>query len=211
MRLSVGPSPAAKGIISFAAVLLFVAGFCFAGLAFGIGGFFDNFSELTGEPASPGEVAPDLPAGEGFTAFGWVAKAMGLCGIPFVIGAVYLLLHSWRFQMRLDGDVLSKRGAFLTRRTDMTTAEVKMAGFNYSQRISHDHRAVYRVAALAVTDPATRRTIKVPLRGQGLDLLPPQQLRVLADVLDRNRSSDPQRARGIAARLRELASDPIAY
>ncbi|HZM81993.1 MAG TPA: hypothetical protein VFC19_40250 [Candidatus Limnocylindrales bacterium] len=214
MRLSVGPSTAAKGVTSFAAVLMFAAGLCFAGLAFGMGSFFDSWSIFAQDPFAGDPTAPaalDSPVDDTFSAFGWVAKALGLCGIPFALAAVYLLLHVWRFQIRLDGAILSRRGALLTRRTDVTTAGVNMAGFNYSQRVGHDHRAIYRVAALAVTDQRTGKTIKVPLRGQGLDLLPPYQLRGLADVLDRNRSADSQRARGIAAQLRELAADPIAF
>jgi hypothetical protein len=213
MRLSVGPSPAAKGVAAFIAVILFVIGFCLAGLAFGMGSWFDSWSSFVEDPFAGDPLAPtmDTPVDEGFSAMGWVAKAMGLCGVPFALGAVYLLLHTWRFQIRLDGTLLSKRGALLTRRADIATAEVNMAGFHYTQRVSHDRRAVYRVAAVAVTDPASGRTIKVPLRGQGLDLLPPNQLRALADALDCNMSADPQRARGIAAQLRELASDPVAY
>lgn len=213
MRLSVGPSPAAKGITSFAAVLLLAGGLCFAGLAFTMGDYFDSWGQFWADPFAGDPMAPsmDTPVDEGFTAFGWLTKAMSLCGVAFSLFAVYLLLHTWRFQMRVDGGTLSKRGVLLTRRTDLTTAEVNMAGFNYAQRMSNDHRIVYRVAALAVTDPANGKTIKVPLRGQGLDLLPSHQLRALADVLDRNLSSDPQRARTIAAHLRELAADPIMF
>ena len=206
MRLSVGPSPAAKGVTSFAAVFLLAVGFCFAGLAFGMGGVFDSFGEFAADPSGL-----ENPLDEGFAVAGWLATAMGLCGLPFVFFGVYLFLHTWRFQIRLDGTLLSKRGVLLTRRAELTTAEVNMAGFHYSQRISHDRRAVYRVAAVAVTDPAGGKTIKVPLRGQGLDLLPPHELRALADALDRNMSSDPQRDRGIAAHLRELASNPVAF
>ena len=210
MRLSVGPSSAARGVTSFVAVVLVSIGFCFAALAFGMGGVFtsvgDSIGELPGDP-SGGAGSVD----QGFVVAGWISMAMGLCGVPFVLLGIYLAIHTWRFEIRLDGMTLSKRGALTTRRIDVTHAGVNMAGFNYTQRVGHDHRAVYRVAALAVTDPRTLKTIKVPLRGQGLDLLPPFQLRALADVLDRNLSADSQRARGIAAQLRMLASDPIAF
>ena len=214
MRLSVGPSPAAKGFATVVAVILFMGGLCFAGLAFGMGSFFDSWGSFYEDPFAGDPVAPppvDTPIDEGFSFFSMVAKLMGLCGLPFSLAAVYLLLHLWRFEMRLDGTILTRRGALRTTRTDLATAEVSMGGVTYTQRVGTDRRAVYRIPALLVTDAATSRTVKVPLRGQGLDLLPPSQLRALADVLERNTSPDAERARGIGAHLRRLADDPVAY
>jgi hypothetical protein len=138
---------------------------------------------------------------------------MGLCGLPFVSVGLYLLVYAWRSASWLDGSVVSKRGAFLTGRADLATAEVRMGGIDHTRTHHHgvhEYRTVVRIPALVATDTASGKTVKVPLRGQGLDLLPPHELRALAGALSMNTSAGAERARAIAAHLTAIAADPLA-
>jgi hypothetical protein len=51
----------------------------------------------------------------------------------------------------------------------------------------------------------------MPLRGRGLDLLPEPQLAALATAVGSNRGPQADRARAIAAFLRELSEDRLAF
>ncbi|MBB5870556.1 hypothetical protein F4553_003935 [Allocatelliglobosispora scoriae] len=171
--------------------------------------------DLIGFPGAADPIGPDVGAVDsaGSLAAG-VFKMIGLCGVPFALVGCYLLLRIWREAAWLDGTVLTRRGAFLSRAVDLSTAEIAMGGINYSQH--HDHgthhqRSTVRVPALVATDQRSGRITKLPLRGQGLDLLPSGQLAALADALDQNRSAAVERARAIGAHLRSLAADPLAY
>jgi hypothetical protein len=211
VRLSTGMTTPIKIFVSVIALFFALGGIVFAAFAWGIGAVSDS---VTGDG-----FAGDDPFGtgdgmqSGTSVFSAIVRAMGLCGLPFVLLGVYLLVYAWRSAIWLDATVVSKRGAFLTRRADLATAEVRMG--NVSQSTSHHHgpheyRTVIRIPALVATDAQTRRTVKIPLRGQGLDLLPPHELQALAAALSVNSSAGAERARAIAAHLNAVAADPLA-
>ena len=218
LRLSTGMSAPIKIFVSVVALFLALGGVGFAAFAWGIGAVSDS---VTSDPFGSAPLGDDPLGGDPFSDgmqsqtsfFSTVVRAMGLCGLPFVLVGLYLLIYTWRNAIWLDGTVVSKRGAFLTRRTDLATADVRMG--NITQSTSHQHgyhqyRTVVRIPALVANDAATGRTMKIPLRGQGLDLLPPHELQALAGALSANMSNGAERARAIAAHLSAVAADPLA-
>ena len=143
--------------------------------------------------------------------FWTMAKLMGLCGLPFVLLGLYLIVYAWRNAAWLAGTVVAKRGAFLTRSADLATADVRMGGIDHTRTHRtgvHEYRTVVRSPALVVAENG--KTLKIPLRGQGLDLLPPSEFQALAGALARNTSVGAERARAIGAHLNDIAMDPLA-
>jgi hypothetical protein len=208
VRLSVGLSTPMKFAVSaFAAVFAF-GGLLFAAVAWGVG----SLGDATAEGFGNAPIADDPFGGmETTTAVSTVAKAFGLCGVPFVLIGLYMMAYAWRGAAWLDGTVVAKRGAILTRKADLAAADVRMGGIDHTRTHHHgvrEYRTVVRIPALVVTEGG--RTLKVPLRGQGLDLLPPTELQALADALNRNTSVSAERARAIAAHLDGIARDPLA-
>jgi hypothetical protein len=211
VRLSVGPSMPFKLLGSVVALALVGGAVAFLLVAFVIG----NQASALGSSFDPGGSNPDLP-GVDNTA-GFISSAFGLfglCGIPFVLFGLGFLLQLWRVGAWLDGTEVSYRNALWTRRADLATASVMMSGITYVHHHNDvgpfDRRTVIRVPALAVTAPG-RRPFKIPLRGQGLDLLPPDQLRALSDALLANTGPESARARAVGDHLRKLADDPLVY
>lgn len=229
IHLSVGLATPLKVLASVIALLFIGASGVFMILALGVGEVSKSAGNFADNPLVGGTGGPfddpyfsnapmPMPNTEPFEqASSFVTlftRLLSLCGIPFVLIGVYLLLHVWRNAAWLDGAAVTKRGALLSRRVDLTTAEVAMGGINYTQHHQHglrDYQTLVRLPALALTEVSSGRTTKIPLRGQGLDLLPASQLSALADALDQNRSVSAERARAIAAHLRSLAADPLAY
>jgi hypothetical protein len=124
------------------------------------------------------------------------------------------MLYLWRVGAWLDGTRVSYRNAVRTRHVDLATASVTMSGVNYVHQNNvgtTNTRTVIRVPALAVTPLGGHRPLKIPLRGQGLDLLPPNELRALANVLLTNTGPESARARAVGEHLRQLADDPLVY
>jgi len=228
IHFSVGLSTPLKALAS-AIFVLFVGGsLLFMAFAFGMSQVSDSMTGFADQPLVGGDGSNpfDDPAFSGMPMpntepfeqasgfFTLATRMMGLCGLPFVLIGVYGLLFVWRKAAWLDGTVYTSRGALLRRSVDLSIAEVSMAGVNYTQHHDHGmhhHRTTIRVPAVAATEVRSGRTTKIPLRGQGLDLLPGFQLRALADALDANRSASAERARAIAAHLRSLAADPLAF
>ena len=182
IRLSVGASTPVKIFATFVVVIFVGIVLSIMAIAFGIGSAANSMFE---QPAGFG----DQPFDTVTTVTSGAAVLMGLCGVTFLLVGLYLLLSTWRAGAWLRGTVVSRRGALLTRCADLAVADVSMAGINYRQNHHHgsfNSHAVVRVPALAAVAPGATRPLKIPLRGQGLDLLPGGQLRALADALDAN-------------------------
>ncbi|NUT33919.1 MAG: hypothetical protein HOV79_12685 [Hamadaea sp.] len=223
VHLANGMSGPAKAISVGVATTMIIIGAVFTAVVLGIGSMADWMGSTAEDPfgdsgfvdPSSGEpietlfpAQPDMS--EPFDMFSLFARILAAFGVPFVLGGIYVLVFALRHRSWLVGTVVAKRGAFLTRRADLATAEISMGAVTHTQRHEHgvrDYRTVVRIPALVVTDAATGRGMKIPLRGQGLDLLPPTQLSALAEALGANPAP---RARAIAEHLRSLAADPLA-
>jgi hypothetical protein len=223
IKLSIGPATWAKALVSVVAVFFIAFSMFFMAVAFGMGTFVDSVSQTATEPFGNSGFddpffgdTPDKAADSvqnGFSLFSMMTKLMGLCGLPFALIGIFALLYVWRYGAWLDGTIVSKRGAFRTQRADLATAEISMGGINHAQDHHHglrEYQTTIRIPALVLTIAQTGRAMKIPLRGQGFDLLPASQLSALAAGLETNRSASAQRARAIGARLRSLAADPLA-
>lgn len=200
--LSVGPRPGTRIATAIG---------CLAAIGFGV--YFFATTNLAG-PAEEhrividgrGEEFPGTPAGTDLVSAGVgdLLRLTGLCMLAFVLLGGYLLLRTLRYSAWLDGTRGYVRGALLTRSADLSRAQVAatVTGGGVPQ-------VGYRMPAIDAHDRATGQRIRIPLRGQGLGLLPPAELSALADAIMTGRTgTDP--AAPIAARLRAMAADPFA-
>ena len=210
VRLSIGPSMPLKLVGSVIGLVFIGIAAVFMVVAFGIGSHMTALGSTFDQGGGP--EPPWFAGPNGFVSS--VSKLFGLCGVPFVLLGLLYLLQLWRVGAWLDGTEISYRNALWTRHADLATATVAMSGITYVHNDTVgtvNRRTVIRVPALAVTAPGGRRPFKIPLRGQGLDLLPPDQLRALSYALLANTGPESGRARAVGEHLRQLADDPLVY
>ncbi|MGC5018332.1 hypothetical protein [Micromonospora sp. DT47] len=158
----------------------------------------------------PGLLPPELrdspPADDGLGA----GRFLGLCGLPFVLLGLYLVLRTLRTAAWLEGTRATVRGALGTRTVDLARAEIT-AGAQTHRDPDDGPGHVHRVPTIVARDPDTGRTVTVPLRGAGLATLPPHELRALADAMtvgrpDGGREGD---VHVLAGQLRAMAANPL--
>jgi hypothetical protein len=205
LRLSIGASAGAKVF----AVIVGIVGIGFAA-------FFIGVTELGGSLA---DHASDTFTGSGLPnpsngmadSFGSVFRLMGLCALPIAVGFAYVVLSTLRRAGWLDGTTAIMRGAFTTKRVDLSSATVQGDSVNYRQSRG-DRTYVYAIPALAARDRATGKFIKIPLRGMGLKRLPANELAALAQaIMSGRRPSDPDYAgaAALADSMRQMAANPF--
>jgi hypothetical protein len=226
LRLSVGASPAGRvagvvfGLIFAAFGATFAAGALTVGAFFGDegAGFFRgdpvtcSYTDDSGfDPDGLGELP--CPDGGGWThRLFTVAHLFTLIGVLVGLLGLYLVLRALRTAAWLDGTRLRVRGAVGSRSVDLATAEV-WAGVteHRSVRDEHGHTDVLRVPTLTALDRRSGRRISLPLRAPGLGVLPPYELRALADAMTYGRPEGGGHAdvHAAAAQLRTLAGNPL--
>jgi hypothetical protein len=208
VRLSVGPTTVFKVLSTFVAIVFI--GFAVAAVAFGVIAAATTGATGPTTPADPGtdpSTAPFVTALPGI-----VLTALGCaCALPFALGGGFVLLSAWRSGMWLDGTVVTAHGALVSRRVDLATATVRMAGITYRQGPPPRVRVLVQVPAVEATAPGAAKPVRIPLRDAGLNLLPAGELLALADALAANRGADADRAATIADHVRGLTTDPLAY
>ncbi|RAO26632.1 hypothetical protein PSN13_06661 [Micromonospora saelicesensis] len=216
LRLSVGASPGQRVVAVVFGVLLTAVGAAFVALPLvadgllrrltGPGDAFASYEEARDLP--PGLLPPGLrdsadPNQSGPSPF------VGLYGLPFVLLGLYLVLRVLRTAAWLDGSRARVRGALRTRTVDLATARIESGAVSY--READDGRAGEPQArAILATDPGSARGVSIPLRGMGLPVLPPSELRALAEAITTGRPGDEQAgdAHAVADHLRRLAERP---
>lgn len=199
IRLSVGASAGQRTLAVVTGVLVaaigaaFVVGPLVAGGLLrrltGPGDGFASYEEARDLP--PGMLPPALRDSEGSSGRGLF---LGLCGLPFVLLGVYLVLRVLRTAAWLDGTRLRVRGALRSRTVDLAAARVDPSAYRETE-------ARGGRSAIVVTDRVSGQRAALPLRGMGLPLLPPSELRALADAFT---AGGPD-GRAVAAELRRLA------
>ncbi|MFC0028755.1 hypothetical protein ACFFMM_04360 [Micromonospora chaiyaphumensis] len=214
IRLSVGAASGQRAGAAVVGVLFTALGAAFVllplvaeGLLRRVTGFGDpvpSYDDVRDLP--PELLPPDLHGGTPAAAPTPLRYA-GLCGIPFVLLGLYLVLRVLRTAAWLDGTRASVRGALGTRTVDLATAEVR--GGAVAHRVGDD--GVVRVPTLIARDRETGRRVTIPLQGPGLGALPPYELRALAEAItagrpDQGRDAD---AHVLAGRLRAMAGNPL--
>ncbi|MET8836364.1 hypothetical protein ABZV78_20915 [Micromonospora sp. NPDC004540] len=214
IRLSVGAASGQRAVGALVGVLFSAFGAAFVLLplvagdllrrAAGFGDPAPSYDDVRDLP--PELLPPDLHDGAG-AAVPAPLRYAGLCGLPFVLLGLYLVLRVLRTAAWLDGTRASVRGALGTRTVDLATAEVR--GGAVAQRVGDD--GVVRVPTLIARDRDSGRRVTIPLQGPGLGNLPPYELRALADAItagrpDQGRDAD---AHALAGRLRTMADDPL--
>ncbi|GAT65339.1 hypothetical protein PS9374_00972 [Planomonospora sphaerica] len=113
---------------------------------------------------------------------------------PAMIMTVFLvaLLGVLRFRARLEGNVLEVRGAFTTRRVDLSRARVWLDSFPDRSRARDRRSAGGRIPHLCLY-AQERGGRKVPLRlGGRRGLLPPHELAAMADAVDSGHRIGPE-------------------
>jgi hypothetical protein len=110
---------------------------------------------------------------------------------------------------------VTMRGAFTTKRVDLSTADVQGDTVQYRQHHTGpmaNYVTVYSIPALAARDRRTGTKIKIPMRGQGLKRLPSDQLRALVNAMMSGRSQgDPnyRTAAALADSMLSMAANPF--
>ncbi|MEV4655513.1 hypothetical protein [Micromonospora sp. NPDC049301] len=220
LRLSIGASPGQRTVSVLAGVLFAAVGAAFVVLPLvadgllrqltGPGDGFASYEEARDLP--PGMLPPalrDSGGGAGWdqSGSGWLA---GLCGLPFALLGIYLVLRVLRTAAWLDGSRARVRGAFGSRSVDLATARIMPYREAYDDHPrARGHRASPVIVA---TDRDSGRRVTIPLRGMGLPTLPPSELRALADAITGGRPTDGRDgdAHAVAATLRRLAEHPLS-
>ncbi|MBQ0903076.1 hypothetical protein [Micromonospora sp. U21] len=222
LRLSVGASPGERTVSVLAGVFVAAVGAAFVVLPLiadgllrqltGPGDGFASYEEARDLP--PGMLPPalrDSGGGGGWDQSG-SGRLVGLCGLPFALLGVYLVLRVLRTAAWLHGSRARVRGAFGSRTVDLATARID-AVVPYREAGDDDPRARgHRAPAIVATDHDSGRRVTIPLRGMGLPTLPPSELRALADAITTGRPTGGGRdgdAHAVAGALRRLAEHPL--
>ncbi|MEU7589052.1 hypothetical protein AB0A95_22510 [Micromonospora sp. NPDC049230] len=216
LRLSVGASPGQRTWAVVVGVFITAVASAFVVLPLVAGGLLGRLSG-PGDPFSSYEEARDLPPGmlppalrDGGAEQAGPSPFIGLCGLPFVLLGIYLVLRVLRTAAWLEGSHVRVRGAFRTRGVDLATARIDAAALSYDEPGDDIPAPRQRTAAIIATDPADGRRVTVALRGMGLASLPPSELRALADAITTGRPADGRDgdAHAVARQLRRRAEHP---
>ncbi|MEV4388915.1 hypothetical protein AB0J68_24940, partial [Micromonospora sp. NPDC049580] len=206
LRLSVGASAGQRTVAVVTGVLVAAIGAAFVLVPLLAGGLVRRLTG-PGDGFASYEEARDLPPGmlppalrESTSGSEGPGPFLGLCGLPFVLLGVYLVLRVLRTAAWLDGSRVRVRGAIRSRTVDLAIARVDLVRADASARAG-------RSPGIVVTDRASGHRVTIPLRGMGLPVLPPSELRALADAFAAGRpGAEPSdEARAVAADLRRLA------
>ncbi len=140
-------------------------------------------------------------------------RFIGVCGVPFVLLGLYLVLQVLRTAAWLDGTTAQVRGAFGTRAVDLATAEVTAGAVSYRRREDTVHEYVEQVPTLVARDRESGRRVTIPLRSGDGGSLPPHELRALAGAMSVGRSTDGRDADvlTLAGQLRAMADNPLGF
>ncbi|MFJ8577132.1 hypothetical protein [Micromonospora sp. NPDC093277] len=213
IQLSVGAGPGQRAFAAVVAVVFTGFGAIFVLLPMMADGLLTRLTGQ-GDPFPSYDDARDLPPGmlppelHGDAAAGpGPIRFVGLCGLPFVLLGLYLLLRMLRTAAWLDGTRASVRGAFGTRTVDLATADVD--GGTIAYQAGRD--AVVPASTVVAHDRDTGRRVTIPLQGMGLATLPPYQLRALADAMTAGRPNYGTDAdvHLLAGQLRTMADHPL--
>ncbi|MDG4836873.1 hypothetical protein O7631_10130 [Micromonospora sp. WMMD967] len=217
LRLSVGASPAQRTVAVLSGVFLATLGVAFVALPLLAGGLlrrltgpgdaFASYEEARDLP--PGMLPPALRDSAGGADQSGSVPVVGLCGLPFVLLGVYLVLRVLRTAAWLDGSRVRVRGAFRTRSVDLATARIDADGVSHRGDDAPMVGQRLRSTVVAVDRSGAPRVV-IPLRGMGLDSLPPSELRALADAITTGRPADGRddAAHAVADHLNRLATHP---
>ena len=211
--LSLGASPVVKvlvGLVGLVALGWLAAIAVWTGAAGGLGQ--DWVRQWRGPEAGvPTDYVPDGPldrvtiAGGAVNGFGYLTIA---CALPVVVVFGFVVLSTLRYRVQLDGSTVAVRGAFRTRRVDLSSALVRGDEFvdhsteSLNERLERSQVTI--IPAIAAHDYHTGHKVKIPLRARGsLRRLPPDELRALADAIMSGRPADGHR------RQAELVADAL--
>ena len=214
IRLSVGAPPGQRLFATLVGALFAVFGTAFVLLPVVADGLLRRLTG-SGDPFPSYDDARDLPPGmlppelrdAATTDSPGSGRFVGLCGVPFVLLGLYLVLRVLRTAAWLEGTRASVRGALGTRTVDLATAEVTGGAVAYRT----GDEALVRVPTVVARDRGTGRRVSIPLQGMGLATLPPYELRALADAITAGRPTDGRDAdaHGLAGQLRTMAGNPL--
>ncbi|MET8528033.1 hypothetical protein [Micromonospora sp. NPDC005172] len=208
LRLSVGASAGQRTLAVVTGVLVAAIGAAFVLVPLLAGGLLrrltgpgDGFASYEdARDLPPGMLPPALRESGGDPGRGLF---LGLCGLPFVLLGVYLVLRVLRTAAWLDGTRVYVRGALRSRTVDLATAAVDPGSY---REAGEDAPARGDRSAIVVTDRVSGQRATIPLRGMGLSILPPSELRALADAFVAGGAEAAPGARAVAAELRRLAN-----
>ncbi|MET8356404.1 hypothetical protein [Micromonospora sp. NPDC005171] len=213
LRLSVGASPGQRVVAVVAGVLLAAVGAAFVALPLVADGLLRRLTG-PGDAFASYEEARDLPPGllppglrDSADPQSGPSPFLGLCGLPFVLLGLYLVLRVLRTAAWLDGSRARVRGALRTRTVDLATARIESGVVSYREADDDGPAGGPQVRGLLATNRGSTRAVTIPLRGMGLPSLPPSELRALAEAITTGRPGDGRDtdAHAVAEHLHRLA------
>jgi hypothetical protein len=218
-RLSLSVGRAHHRLLGVVVGLIFaLAGVAFVVLPMFVASMFEDRTPgvevVTGDPDDlpdfPG--MPDLAVEDAGFDFGNPILLIGLIGLPFIAFGSHAAVRALRYSAWLVGTRAYVRGAFRTRSADLATAAISTGAVTYRHDGPGPHDSIHRIPTIVALDANTGQKVTIPLRGAGLALLPPAQLRALASAMTVGRPIGEQHrtAHAFADRLRQLADDPLA-
>lgn len=213
LRLSVGASPGQRVFAVLVGLLFTSISAVFVLLPVVADGLLRGLTspgEITYENVRdlPPELLPaelqDSPAGLG------PFRLVGLCGVPFLLLGLYLMLRTVRTAVWLEGTHAQVRGALFTRTVDLATADVTAGAI----ALRGDHGPagqLHRIPTIVARVPDRGWPVTIPLQGMGLATLPPHELRALADAMTAGRPTDGRNGdvHVLAGQLRAMAANPL--
>jgi hypothetical protein len=226
LRLSVGASRAQRAFGVVFGLVFAAIGTAFVLLPFVADGMLRRLTGAddgcAGASGDVSELPPELlPPGfsQCLTRSGWwddgiglgPIRFLGLCGLPFALLGLYLVLNVLRSAAWLDGTTAEVRGAFRTRAVDLATAAVSAGSYAVRRGEDSGHEYIERVPTIVAQDPGNGRRVTIALRAGTGGTLPPYELRALADAMTLGRSTDGRNGdvHTLAGQLRTMADNPL--
>jgi len=222
LRLSIGARPAQKAVGAAFGLLFAAGGAAFVALPLIADGWLRSVisadescpsaDEISGIPDQllPESVRDCVSNGSWFTG-GFddgigAMRLIGLLGIPFVLIGLGMALSALRTAAWLEGTRATVRRALRAHTVDLATATITIGSFAWRRNSETLQSTTGRIPTLIARDPASGRTITIPLHGAGLAQLPSPELRALAEAIAANQDGD---ARNLATQLRTMADNPL--
>ncbi|MEV0805245.1 hypothetical protein [Micromonospora sp. NPDC050200] len=218
LRLSVAVPAGQRAFVAVVGLLFAVFGAVFVllslladGMTRRMLGTDDPISSYQDGRDLPPELLPPELRDPSTTGLG-AGRFIGLCGVPFALLGLYLVLRVLRTAAWLEGTRVTVRGALGARTVDLANADITAGTRTFRDADADagpDH--VHRVPTIVARDRVTGRTVTVPLRGAGLTTLPPHELRALADAMSAGRPTEGRDGdvHVLAGQVRTMAANPL--
>ena len=217
-RLSTGSTVGARIVGAVFSLALTAFGVAFTAVVLFAGSF--DPSRETSDCVTPDDIAgipSDVLPSDIAYCQSWMPQRLGpveivglLAGGAFALLGVLAMVSSLRGTAAwLDGSRLRVRSTFRTSTVDLSTADITAGIVPHTDTSDEGRPRVRRIPTVLARDPASGRNVTLSLQGTSLDLIPPVELRALADAITIGRPESDVDASRVAQQLRQMAGNPL--